>query len=59
MIKASDLYETKTETVSENDYSVMFAHYIRKKGTEEWEYAGTVQHFADGDIDLVDDDLCY
>lgn len=59
MIKASDLYETKTETISENDYSVTFAHFIRRKGTEEWQYVGTVQHFANGDIELVDDCLCY
>jgi hypothetical protein len=57
MIKASDLYEIKTETVSKSDYSVTFAHYIRLKGTDEWQYVGTVQHFASGDIELVDDGL--
>ncbi|MDR9794584.1 hypothetical protein GBG21_16985 [Aeribacillus pallidus] len=53
MIKASDLFEIKTETVSESDYSVTFAHYIKLKGTDEWQYIGAVQYFANGDIDLV------
>jgi hypothetical protein len=53
MIKASDLFEIKQETVNESDCSVTFAHYIRQKGTEEWIYIGTVQHFADGDSELI------
>lgn len=57
MIKASDLYETKIETIGESDYCVTFAHYVRLKGTEEWQYVGTVQHFANGDIELVDDGI--
>lgn len=47
------LFETKYETISEYEDSIIMAHYIRQKGSKEWQWTGTLEYTPDG-ADLID-----
>jgi hypothetical protein len=48
-ILSNNKWELRQDTIQENDYSITIASYVRRKNTDEdWMYAGTCIHYADG-----------
>ncbi|MGG3683952.1 hypothetical protein [Aeribacillus composti] len=51
-------WEFRHAILNQNEECLTIAHFIRAKNSDsDWQYIGTVQHFASGDIELVDDGL--
>ncbi|WP_339210064.1 hypothetical protein NSQ41_12755 [Aeribacillus sp. FSL K6-8210] len=48
-------WEFRHAILNQNEECLTVAHFIREKNSNnDWEYAGTVSYYSDGDIQLDD-----